>query len=86
MINFLAGEVNVTLQLVKPEQDARVSFHAMVTGRTGVAASELRLDASYVAPGLEAFLTMVRSGVPPVDYRDLVRPITALESARAQLG
>ena len=62
-----------------------VPFHAMVVGRHSVAESPLTLGKSYVAPGLEAFLGMVRTGRPPIGYDDPLRPIAFLEAVASAL-
>jgi predicted dehydrogenase len=74
------GGVRVVVTLVKPGPGGQVPFHGMVTGRTGVAASELTLSEFYVAPGLETFLRMAQTRRPPIDYADLLRPIQFLEA------
>ncbi|MEU7615354.1 Gfo/Idh/MocA family oxidoreductase [Micromonospora rifamycinica] len=79
------GDTLVVVNLVRPEEIARVPFHAMVVGRTGIAARPLVLDDWYVAPGLEAFLRMVGTGHPPIGYDDLLRPIRVLDAVAAAL-
>lgn len=79
------GDTLIVVNLVAPGETGLVPFHGMVIGRTGIAASPLTLDAWYVAPGLEAFLRMVDSGRPPIDYTDLLRPIQVLDAIAAGL-
>jgi predicted dehydrogenase len=82
---YRVGAVEVTLQLVKPDAEGRVPFHAIVVGRHGAVSSDLRLEEGYVGPGLEAFLGMMASGRPPLDYADIVTPIGVLEQIRKAL-
>jgi predicted dehydrogenase len=80
------GDTRVVVTFVTPGgEDGDVPFHAMVVGRHGVASSTLSLGKDYVAPGLEAFLSMARTGKPPIDYDDLLRPIRFLEAVSDQL-
>ncbi|SJN21547.1 putative dehydrogenase [Microbacterium esteraromaticum] len=81
---YVANDVLVTLELVRPDDDGRVPFRAMAVGRHGVSAGEIRLGDDYVAPGVEAFLNMLRTGTPPVAYEQLLAPIKVLESIREQ--
>jgi predicted dehydrogenase len=73
------GGVRVVIQLVRPDADGRVPFHGMVVGRHGIATRDLTLGKSYVEPGLRAFLEMVETGRPPIEYDDLVRPMQILD-------
>jgi hypothetical protein len=45
----------------------------------------LRTTGNYVAPGLVVFLRMAQTGVPPIDYEQLLRPISFLEAVQAAL-
>ncbi|TCC50701.1 hypothetical protein E0H75_10980 [Kribbella capetownensis] len=74
------GGVRVVVQFVRPSSDGRVPFHGLVVGRHGLAARELILGPSYVEPGLRAFLEMVETRRPPIDYDDLVRPMQFLDA------
>jgi hypothetical protein len=76
---YRSGGVLVTLQLVKPTDRGRVPFHAEIVGRTGVASGDIELDAEYVVPGLKTFLTMLKTGRPPLDDATMLAPITVLE-------
>ncbi|QGN34184.1 Gfo/Idh/MocA family protein [Microlunatus sp. Gsoil 973] len=81
IIRYLSGEVDVTLQLVKPDDHQRVPFHASVTGRHGVVSSEIALGPGYVEPGIGAFLGMLGTGAPPVPYQEILRTIVVIEAA-----
>lgn len=79
------GAARVVVNLVAPGPQGDVPFHGMVVGRHGIAADTLKLGKSYVAPGLEAFLEMTRTGRPPIDYADLLRPVKILDAISAAL-
>ncbi|HEY8282145.1 MAG TPA: Gfo/Idh/MocA family oxidoreductase [Leifsonia sp.] len=82
---YRAGDILVTLQFVEPDESRQVPFHATVVGRHGVVGSELRLGDGYVAPGLETFLRMMETGRPPLEYGDILKPISVLEQIRKEL-
>ncbi|WP_394619579.1 Gfo/Idh/MocA family protein [Lentzea sp. JNUCC 0626] len=63
-------EVEVTLMLT----DAPFTASADSAVRT------FELGEHYFVPGLEAFLTMTTTGVPPITHDDLLRPIQLLET------
>lgn len=77
---FTAGPTRVVVNLVRPAGGRQIPFHGTVITQDAVAARELTLDEHYCVPGLEAFLTMARTGRPPVDYADLLRPVQVLAS------
>lgn len=80
------GDARVVVTFVaQGSEGGDVPFHAMVVGHHGIAASNLSLGRDYVAPGLEAFLAMARTGKPPIDYDDLLRPIAFLEGVTSAL-
>jgi predicted dehydrogenase len=79
------GAARVTVQFVEPGPDGQVPFHALVAGGNAIAARELTLGESYVAPGLEKFLRMAETRRPPLDYDDLLRPIAFLEAVATAL-
>jgi predicted dehydrogenase len=80
------GEARVTVQFVEPGSDGQVPFHGMVVGGNTIAAHDLTLGESYVVPGLKQFLRMAETRRPPLDYDDLLRPITFLEAVARRVG
>jgi hypothetical protein len=56
-----------------------------VIGRHGISSRELALGKGYGEPALRAFLEMARTGVPPISYDDLVRPMVVLDAIAAAL-
>lgn len=81
------GDAQVTINLIKPGPDGPVPFHALVVGRGGIAASELRTEGNYSAHGLAAFLDMIEGTVPSLSRDELLRPIALLEAVdRALTG
>jgi predicted dehydrogenase len=83
IIRYQCGDTEVTLQLVKPDDHRRVPFHATLTGRSGVASTDITLGPGYVEPGIEKFLGMLDSGNPPVPYEEILRPVAVIEAARS---
>jgi predicted dehydrogenase len=81
----LAGGTRVVVNLVRPTEKGQFPFHAMVVSREAVAQRTLAVDANYVVPGLEAFLTMARTGRPPLAYDDLLRPIRFLAAVAREV-
>lgn len=81
IIRYRSGEIDVTLQLVKPGDHQQVPFHCLLTGRHGVASTDIALGPGYVVPGIEKFLGMLDSGEPPVPYEEILRPIAVMEAA-----
>ncbi|MDX2971734.1 Gfo/Idh/MocA family oxidoreductase [Kribbella solani] len=79
VVRYRCDGVLVTLQLVKPTEDARVPFHAEVVGQTGLASRDIRLDSEYVVPGLQVFLKMLTTREQPLDHKTMLAPITVLE-------
>lgn len=84
-VSFTAGGTRVLVNFVKPNDTHQTPFHAMALTQDTVVEQTLTLDAHYCVPGLEAFLEMARTGMPPIGYRDLLRPIEVLESVAAAL-
>ena len=85
IVGYDCGGVDVTLQLVKPDEGQRVPFHCVLVGRHGVAAADLELTEGYVEPGIEAFLGMLDSGRPPLGYDEIIHPIIVMEKVREAL-
>jgi predicted dehydrogenase len=81
VVRYLCGGVLVTLQLV----DGQVPFHAELVGRTGLVSHDVRLDSSYVLPGLKVFLDMLETGKRPLDDAAMLAPITVLEQTHTML-
>jgi hypothetical protein len=76
----------VTLELIRPDADRSVPFRASAIGRHGVVRREITLPDDYVRPGADAFITMLRSGVPPIPVSEMLAPIAILDSVRTQLA
>ncbi|MFE7463781.1 Gfo/Idh/MocA family protein [Streptomyces sp. NPDC057499] len=83
--SFTAGPTRVVVNLVRPGATEQIPFHAMTFTRRDLAERTLVPGADYCVPGLEAFLTMARTGRPPIGYADLLRPIEVLEAVDAAL-
>lgn len=81
IIRYRCDQTDVTLQLVKPDDHRQVPFHCTLTGRHGVASTDIALGPGYVVPGIETFLGMLDSGKPPVPYAEILRAITVIEAA-----
>lgn len=72
------GETAVTVTMVRPDPKP-VPFHLAVVGEDcSLSAVQPVLDDHYLYPGLDAFFAMVRSGVPPVPYAELLRSVRFL--------
>lgn len=71
---------DVTLQLVKPDDHGQAPFHCTLTGRHGVASTDIALGPGYVVPGIETFLGMLDSGKPPVPYEEILRAVAVIEA------
>ncbi|WP_335936128.1 Gfo/Idh/MocA family protein [Streptomyces sp. PTD5-9] len=84
--SFTAGGARVVVNLVKPTATRQIPFHGMTFTQDALVEQTLTLDAHYCVPGLEAFLEMVRTGRPPIDYPDLLRPVEVLEAVAAALS
>ncbi|MEZ0110335.1 hypothetical protein ABH920_004350 [Catenulispora sp. EB89] len=75
------GRTAVTVTMVRPAPE-RVPFHlAVVAEDCSLATAEPVLDDHYLYPGLDAFFAMVRTGVPPVPYDELLRSVRFLAAA-----
>lgn len=81
IIRYRCDQIDVTLHLVKPDDQGQVPFHCTLTGRHGVAGRDIALGPGYVVPGIETFLGMLDSGKPPVLYEEILRPVAVIESA-----
>jgi predicted dehydrogenase len=82
----VVGGVHVTVHFVRPAgSDNRVPFHAVVVGRTGIAAREIGTPANYVEFGLDVFLGMAGTGQAPLTGTDMLRPIEFLATVRDAL-
>ncbi|GAB3919484.1 hypothetical protein GCM10027613_23480 [Microlunatus endophyticus] len=86
IIRYRCTGTDVTLQLVKPDDHQRVPFHATLTGRHDVISTEIALGPGYVEPGIEKFLGMLDSGVPPVAYEEILRAVAVIEAADTPSG
>ncbi|MGW1432640.1 Gfo/Idh/MocA family protein [Streptomyces sp. NPDC002431] len=84
--SFTAGPTRVVVNLVRPGRTEQVPFHAMAFTREGMTERTLVPGPDYCLPGLRAFLAMARTGRPPIDYPDLVRPVEVLEAVDTALG
>jgi len=81
IIRYRCDQTDVTLQLVKPDDHRQVPFHCTLTGRHGVASTDVALGPGYVVPGIETFLGMLDSGKPPVSYEEILRAVSVIEAA-----
>ncbi|WP_194898269.1 Gfo/Idh/MocA family oxidoreductase [Catenulispora pinisilvae] len=72
------GGTAVTVTMVRPDPKP-VPFHLSVVAEDcSLTTAEPVLDDHYLYPGLDAFFAMVRSGVPPVPYDELLRSVRFL--------
>jgi hypothetical protein len=85
IVNYCIGGVLVTLELIRPDHDGSVPFCATAVGRHGVVRREITLPDDYVQPGVDAFVGMLRSGVPPIPVGEMLAPIAILDSVRGQM-
>ena len=85
-VRYRLGTVGVTLELWRPDPARRTLFQASVSGQQGTVEREISLSGDYVQPGVNAFVEMLRSGVAPIPYRELVAPIAILESVKQAIG
>jgi predicted dehydrogenase len=81
-VRYSLGTVRVTLELLGPDSERRIPFWASASGQQGAVEREILLPDNYVQPGVNAFVGMLRSGIAPIPYRELVAPIAILESVQ----
>ncbi len=77
---YRVNGVLVTLELVRPEGDARVPFRATAVGRHGVVSRDIVLGHDYVQPGVDAFVRMLETGTEPIPAEQMLAPIAVLEA------
>jgi hypothetical protein len=72
------GGTAVTVTMIRPDPKP-VPFHLVVVGEDcSLSTVQPVLDDHYLYPGLDAFFAMVRSGVPPIPYDELLRSVRFL--------
>lgn len=74
------GDARVVVNLVQPTEAGRVPFHLQVIGRHGVLSHEVPLAEAYLAPVLERFFTLVRTGERPLTDAEMRRSVELLSA------
>jgi predicted dehydrogenase len=84
-VGYDLGGARVTLELHLPDAERLIPFHASVSGRWGSIEREITLSDTYVRPGVDAFVEMLRTGIAPISAEELLAPIEILESAQRNI-
>ncbi|MGW7285197.1 Gfo/Idh/MocA family protein [Streptomyces sp. NPDC054847] len=80
------GDVSLTFTFVTPTDEEQTSFHATLTGTSGVRAAELTLPRDYTAPPLARFIDACDRDEPQKDRAVVLSPISVLESVTDALN
>lgn len=76
--------VQLVIGLVRPDATGEVPFHAQVVGPRGMASRTIDVTDAYLAPVLDRFVAMVRTGEPPLGAEEMltsVRITAAIDEA-----
>jgi predicted dehydrogenase len=79
------GTIRVVLCLVRPAPGEDTSFHAQVVCPGGLLTRQIGLAPDYMAPMLDRFVEMIRTGRPPLSDAELLAPVRLLEAAERAL-
>ncbi len=74
------GDARVVVNLVQPTEAGRVPFHLQVIGQHGILSHEVPLAEAYLAPVLERFFTLVRTGERPLTDAEMRRSVQLLSA------
>jgi predicted dehydrogenase len=86
VVTARAGDTRLLLELVKPESRKQVPWRLVAAGASGSVVQELRLGEDYAAPGVDAFVEMLRSGRSPLSADELLTPVRLLSTVTAALS
>jgi predicted dehydrogenase len=84
-VGYRLGDVRVMLELHRPDATRTIPFRASASGRDGAIEHEIALTDTYVEPGVDAFVEMLRTGIAPIPADELLAPIAILESAQRKI-
>lgn len=82
LVRYSIDGVEVTLQLVRPDDQGRVPFHISVAGRHGMLNQTIDLGEDYCQPGIDVFEKMLTSGTEPISHEQMLAPIHVLETVQ----
>jgi predicted dehydrogenase len=80
VLSAAVGTAQVVVNLVQPSGSSRVPFHLQVIGPEGIVSHEVPLAEDYLAPVLDRFFTLVRTGERPLTDDELRRSVQLLEA------
>jgi hypothetical protein len=79
------GTIRVVVCLVRRDAGEEPSFHVQVTCPRGILCRPIRLAADYMAPVLDRFVAMVRTGKTPLSQSELLAPVRLMAAAESAL-
>lgn len=80
VLSARVGDAQVVVNLVEPSEAGRVPFHLQVIGPEGILSYEVPLAQAYLAPVLERFFTLVRTGERPLSDAVMRRSVELLSA------
>ena len=86
VITGLSGSTPVVLHLVQPRDGYQSPWRVVARLDGRAVARQIDLDDHYLAPQLEVFAEMIRTGHRPLTDAQLLAPVRLLETALAQSG
>ncbi len=79
------GATRVEMRMVRPAEGEGTSFHAELVARGETSGGPVSLPKDYMAPVLQKFVDMLKSGVAPMTRDELLAPVRVLELGEATL-
>ena len=86
VITAMSGSTPVVLHLIQPWDGHQSPWRVVARVEGRAVARQIDLDDHYLAPQLEVFAQMIRTGRRPLTDAHLLAPVRLLETAVAQIG
>jgi hypothetical protein len=86
VITAISGSTPVVLHLVRPFEGHQAPWRVVARIEGRAVARQMDLDDHYLAPQVEVFAQMIRTGRRPLTDAQLLAPVRLLETAVAQAG
>lgn len=79
------GTTRVEMRMLRPAEGEASSFRAELVSRSETSGGPVRLPKDYMAPVLQRFVDMLKTGVAPMTRDELLAPVCVLELGEATL-
>lgn len=79
------GATQVEMRMVRPAEGEATSFRAELISSAGTTGGPVSLPKNYMAPVLDRFVGMLKSGIAPMTRDELLAPVRVLELGETAL-